>query len=152
MPVSNRERIAELPFSHSPLPQRSASGHNKVSKSRSGNAGVARVEHQPARIRVAVLIEIAGAGDERQPRRSVWLGHTRRRRADGDGRHRIDKEELAASVGEDDDDVIAGPQHAKATEDHRLPWIARVAFDDRVTRGARPWAPGVPAGVPRIDR
>jgi len=43
--LSKRERIAELPFVIHLFPPRSLTGHNKVSKRLSREAGVARLEN-----------------------------------------------------------------------------------------------------------
>ena len=95
---------------------------------------------------------MTGASDQGQTRWPIRLGHTWGRRADRYGRNRIHEEQLPGPVGQDDDDAVAWLEHAQPAEDHRLPWIPRVTFDDRIAWRAWHRAARVPARVPGVDR
>src|SRR5438045_3274591 len=94
-----------------------------------------RLEHEPARIQKAGLVEMARTRQECQPSRPVRLAHAGRRRADRNARHRVHEEQLLGPVAEDDDDLVAALERDQPAEDHGYTWKARMTFDDRITGG-----------------
>src|SRR5438094_1410906 len=65
------------------------------------------LDREAVGVGLVVIVERAGAGDECEPRRAVWLAEAGRARARAPDRDRINEEKAPATVGEDDHDIVA---------------------------------------------